>query len=712
MDHASPLVRLGYKGDSVADVGDAITDGRIRFTPEILRRLGEELNPNIDQGILELVKNAYDADATECHIWLDAGLDGETVVVEDDGTGMDVDGIVNGWLVLGSSQKSTTRPTLLGRTPAGNKGLGRLAALRLGHSAVLTSRPRGREDAYRVELDWDEFDRAPTVDDVAVQIAVTDASLTHGTRIELANLRKRIGRVDARRLARALVLLADPFADGTSSFRPHLHSVEFKDLAQSVERRYFDDAEFHLIARLVDGRAEAQVVDFHGNILWRARHEDLAHRNGRNLYTAPDVQFDLWVYILSQANFQARQTELKAVREWLGHFGGVHAYWNGLRVAPYGNPGNDWLDINLARAQSPEFRPSTNTSIGRIKIVDPDGRMVQKTDRSGFIEDDAYDAIRRFAKDALDWMARRRLDEREAMRTTTKKTAKVDTDAGERIVREQITRIADEEQKQLLEKAFTQYERARNLEQEALQREVLLYRTLATAGITAATFAHELDGNSLKRIYIATSSLDYMAKKIESGDGPMSLLVRQIRGAADSLGVLSAATLGLIDSDKRRQVKVLLDEVVQEVSQIFRPFLEFREVALELNQRGPGAPFIRGSRAAVESIITNLLNNALVALERADIPDRKIQVTSEVRETTWILQVADNGPGIDLPLNDIWLPGETTRVGGTGLGLTIVRDSVADLNGTVSAIAKGDFGGAVFTIQLPLLGVEDEWKLH
>ena len=39
-----------------------------KFSTDILRRLGEELNPNPDQGILELVKNAYDADARTCTV--------------------------------------------------------------------------------------------------------------------------------------------------------------------------------------------------------------------------------------------------------------------------------------------------------------------------------------------------------------------------------------------------------------------------------------------------------------------------------------------------------------------------------------------------------------------------------------------------------------------------------------------------------------------
>ena len=43
----------------------------LRFSPDILRRLGEELVPQIEQGIVELVRNSYDADAVNCRVELE-----------------------------------------------------------------------------------------------------------------------------------------------------------------------------------------------------------------------------------------------------------------------------------------------------------------------------------------------------------------------------------------------------------------------------------------------------------------------------------------------------------------------------------------------------------------------------------------------------------------------------------------------------------------
>src|SRR4051812_9600689 len=91
-------------GEPAAGEDELLTADHLRFSTQMLRRLGEELNPHPDQGILELVRNAYDADATKCTVELVATHDaGGTVRVTDDGTGMTVKGIRDGWLVLGTS---------------------------------------------------------------------------------------------------------------------------------------------------------------------------------------------------------------------------------------------------------------------------------------------------------------------------------------------------------------------------------------------------------------------------------------------------------------------------------------------------------------------------------------------------------------------------------------------------------------------------------
>ncbi|MCY3664638.1 MAG: sensor histidine kinase [Gemmatimonadetes bacterium] len=687
-----------------------MSTARIRFSTEILKRLGEELNPSLDKGVLELVKNAYDADATKCKVELQStDAAGGVVIVKDNGNGMSTDDITNGWLVLGKSTKTQQRKTRLGRIPAGSKGLGRLAALRMGKRALMTTFPRKEKTTeHGLLIDWEEFDTADLVDDVelSVETARRKKGTQSGTEIRIEELRTGFSRTDVKRLARELILLADPFGADPEGFRPELVAPEYEDIEALVRSRYFQDAEYHLRAEIdKNGQASAHIVDWKGQGLHVASHEDVSvHRAGK-AYKSPPATFDLWVFILNKETFSTRRSSVREVQEWLREFGGVHFYYNGLRVSPYGNPGNDWLEMNLRRVRSPEERPGTNTSIGRIDVTDRRGRLVQKTDRSGFIEDESFIELRLFAQDAMEWMANRRMEEAEKRRSRKRTSAPRRVDTARRGVEAAIAKAPSKSHK-AIRQAFATYESARDREVDLLQKEIQLYRTLSTAGITAVTFAHESSGNPVKVVSQSVEAIARRAQKLLKDD--YSKLLQQpvdgIRRAVRSLAVLGAATLKLVDHEKRRVSRVDLHELLQEVLDTYDPFLKGRDVTVQTDFCA-GNPYLRGSDAAIESILTNLLNNSLAAFESGGTRDRVVRISTSIALDRWTLMVHDSGPGIQgIRKADIWLPGLTTRKNGTGLGLTIVRDAVKDLGGEVDAIERGELGGAVITVELPILG--------
>jgi signal transduction histidine kinase len=680
-----------------------------RFSSEILRRLGEELNPSVEHGIVELAKNAYDADATEFTVILqNAEKRGGTLIITDNGNGMSAEDIKDGWLVIGQSRKSGIRRTAAGRIPAGYKGLGRLAALRLGEKASVTTRPNLPKRAqHELTIDWKAFDTARLVEDVDLRITTSPRppKTAPGTEIRIENLRASVSQAEVRRLARALILLADPFEDTENSFKPVLVAPEFEDIAKLVKTRYLGDADYHLTAKLdVRGRASASVWDWKGKELFKTGHKGLTASRESKSYGCPPARFDFWNFILGKDTFVGRTAKLQDIKAWLEEVGGVHLYQNDLRASPYGNPGNDWLDINLRRAQSPEERPSTNNSIGKIIVFDETLKLVQKTDRSGFIETESFRELKNFAKDALEWMARERLGvanrRREQQRTAAPNKVQK---AKERI--EKAIKTAPKASQVQLRRAMQVYDQQKGFEVDTLKKDVQLYRTLSTAGITAATFAHESSGNPIKVIQQAINAIQRRGREHlnEKYDSVLAKPVTAVIKSVDALGVLSQATLSLIDHDKRRVSRVELHRVINSVLQVFDPFLRGRDVTVEL-ALGAGNPCVRGSEAAIESILTNLINNSISAFEVAGTHSRRLHIETSMEDNRVQLNVADNGPGIVGVLKkDIWLPGITTRPHGTGLGLTIVRDTVGDLGGDVDADEKSDFGGAQIRVRLPVV---------
>jgi signal transduction histidine kinase len=676
----------------------------LKFSPDILRRLGEELVPNLDSAIMELVKNAYDADATSCTVeLLNTEIPGGILRVRDDGIGMDEDALNSGWLILGRSVKSQNEQTrtAMGRLPVGEKGLGRLSALRSGHEAIISTRPKQNGGVeYTLSLDWRQFETVEAVEDVSLQILKSETDKPHGTDIEVRDLKLPIGEAEVQKVARAMLLLADPF-DDKFGFHPRLVSPTFTKLAERVQKAYFDETEYRLVAELkVDGSASAKVLDWKGQELFSTSClSTIPYR------TSPAI-FELWVYLLQGNLFTGRTATLTEVRKWLEVVGGVHLYERGIRVPPYGDPGHDWLDMNLERSRSPEERPSTNTSIGRVVILDPDANLIQKTDRSGHIENETFQELRRFAKDALRWMAKERLSAAENRRMTERVSAPEEVETARESI-DQIIQTIPTDTRRPIAQALQQLERAREREVKILKEEVQLYRTLATVGTTAAVFAHEI-GQPVTRILGAAAQINSLTQDRQNLflDEMLQEIGGIINRAAQSLQSFSELPIRLLKQSKRRVGSVNAHAVLQDLMDMFQPFLTASQIETNLNLT-ESRPILLGSIAALEAIYANLLTNAVYAVVygKGKVMPRTIVIRTEISGDRLFMHFSDDGPGITgIEIREIWLPGRTTKPGGIGLGLTIVRDAVSDLGGSIRALAHSELGGAEFIVDLPVLG--------
>jgi C4-dicarboxylate-specific signal transduction histidine kinase len=358
------------------------------------------------------------------------------------------------------------------------------------------------------------------------------------------------------------------------------------------------------------------------------------------------------------------------------------------------------LDLNLRRARNPELRPSTNTAVGRVRLSNLERILVQKTDRIGYIENEAFSELRRCCGDALEWAGKVRTRERDQRRLAERQAEKQKTEKAATRLEAVLTKAVPTTNRKQVEDAIQQYVKDVDRDTQSLRQELQLYRSLATAGMTSAVFSHEI-GRPLTLIDGAIKAILKLVPA-EQQDAAATKISR-IAEAKRRVNSFVSIPLGLLAKKKRRAGRVTVNNAVRGLADMIAPIMAYYRVTLELDLTDDYSD-IAGSDALIDAVCLNFVMNAINAFQRDGHhqADRRIWISTSYDGSAVILSVTDNAGGIDgVDLVDIWSPGVTTEAEGTGFGLTIVRDSVADAGGTVEAIALTDAGGAQFTVRLP-----------
>lgn len=292
---------------------------RFHISAMVVRQLGEQLISDEVTALLELVKNAYDADATYARVEVntdgvytdhdlyfpvsphgsfevpDSATDEERrqtegavrpgyILVRDDGTGMDQTDIEEGWLTISLSKKREMKregrvSLKRRRTPQGDKGLGRLSTQRLGgRLEMFTVKESYDSDAEawaysdvetHVAVNWDEFHDEVLLRDVPVHIDVSPReSSQRGTSLVVTGLRDPdVWLGDARdALVGRLTQMISPF-QAERPFKLFLSvngaPVDFEELTRSIRDVALSTHEFVFDgdALHIEGRIKLTVLE-------------------------------------------------------------------------------------------------------------------------------------------------------------------------------------------------------------------------------------------------------------------------------------------------------------------------------------------------------------------------------------------------------------------------------------------------------------------
>ena len=162
--------------------------------------IGRDLIQDNYAAVVELVKNAYDADSPDVLIEFKVSPlhSGYSIVISDHGHGMSRDDVVNKWMVPSTEDKFERRKSPSGRTMQGSKGVGRYAASILGTELLLETVSVAGEKTT-VHFAWKDFESAKYLDDVEIRLETTEVSEPSSTRLTINGDDEFLGEWDQKR---------------------------------------------------------------------------------------------------------------------------------------------------------------------------------------------------------------------------------------------------------------------------------------------------------------------------------------------------------------------------------------------------------------------------------------------------------------------------------------------------------------------------------
>ena len=178
----------------------------MRISLNALEHLGINLYSTVPAVLSEVVANAWDADATQVSVNLDRG--GKTIVIQDDGTGMTRDEVIDRFLMVGFRRRAIIGPNTpnLNRPPMGRKGIGKLSSFSVAKRVTVYTAKDGDRTAFHMDVDAIR-ERIKADDDIPYcpeELTDWPHGVTNGTRIVLSGLEKNITRLTQKALRQRL----------------------------------------------------------------------------------------------------------------------------------------------------------------------------------------------------------------------------------------------------------------------------------------------------------------------------------------------------------------------------------------------------------------------------------------------------------------------------------------------------------------------------
>lgn len=709
----------------------------VRFSVDagVINRLGKELVGRSETALSELVKNAFDADASNVDLtFINSERVGGTLKIKDNGSGMTREQLINGFMRISSTDKvHHPKSPRFQRVRAGRKGIGRFATQRLGHKLTIITQPESAEEALEVVIEWDRFLADTELFSVSNQIKAITKKSSPGTLLIIDGLREAWSDAAIKRVYRYVSELLQPFPLSKqlpkSKTDPGFKVTFYRQDVDGNKNIVIDEQKAFLDQALAEINGK---VDGQGNGHWSLKSERLnldlkdvvvsKDKETSGPYThLKNTYLRAYYYIFDPGLIPPQQFTF--IRDTLKVRGGIRVYRNGFRVLPYGERDDDWAGLEESVRGRVILPPHGNNNfVGFIEITDPEGEIFEETaSREGLFENDAFDELSRFtfqvlisavlkiaeARSRKGTAGQKRLVTYETPTQTIEKAANKAIEVVEELKQEDKpvtnrennpaptqqhpapTNLAALEESLKVIIGANQEQRVEN---NRLIDEINQLRVLAGIGLVIGQFIHEI------KTYVTAFRLD------------IHELLKLLRGNEEALSILQNLDTNVQAFTTYRSYfeRIFSDNISRELQpielrEVVNPFVKTIEPDAKRSGILVHSPIFEGydlstipmHRSEWASILFNFYSNSKKAIFRAKRKG-EVQIRCGKTDQYVFLEFSDNGDGIHTDSEDkIFDAFFTTsqpasrnaeyqeELTGMGLGLKIVRDIVESYRGEV-----------------------------
>jgi signal transduction histidine kinase len=668
---------------------------------QLLGELGERLVTRNYIALAELIKNAYDADATKITVgFINAKKGGRVgqVQITDNGHGMSFSEVSDFWMRIATTSK-VRRPISpkYGRRKTGNKGVGRFACRRLAKKLVLESTAiiEGSTELEwtQVIFNWNDFKPGTILTEIPCSYKrdiVHDGQT--GTTLKLSDLAESWSISEFNLLRRQVLGLSIAKGTRREGFE---EDPGFEILLDAPE---FPGGEGILTDQLMEagwGKLSGE-IDAQGACSLTLEAKEIGVKQyelSERFRGLEGIEFEIaWLPMYKQYLRDTKIITKTSILDVLEEQGGVRIYLDGFRVYPYGDAGNDWLhiDADVARRRGRTddrlsdlacqlglepnramlHHPRNQQLLGRVMIRSAETNLQVKLDREGFIQDKIYDDLVNVLRLSIQWMvlhyavflvivAKQELDESnkklESLLNDSELSQMQSVKNMPLAIRaiELIASVAKSALKALPEEqrgtAEIRLESAKELVNRAFaltETYSSILKAVATTGSLMFNFSHEVK-NLIGKLDTHANTLERIAKSVPKQEQEEFIsFARSLRVTRDRLDQQIKLFGTLVSmSGKTQRKRIPLKPICEEVVQGFQYLIE--EYGIDPPQIDVPDSIKVGPMLEVEvfSIIVNLVSNAI----KANLSGQGRHILIEASETNGKtrLRVYDDGIGLD-----------------------------------------------------------------